>query len=104
MTESEPWTNINDSENLNFARLTWHCFKKGIQVGAVIGCAVVAPFTIMKGMKSGQGILWNQIVQRQLYSFAFGSVLSLGMMMGKYQGWQNKKLCLQDRTYRIGMN
>ena len=53
MTESEPWTNINDSQGLNFARLTWHCFKKGIQLGGVIGCAVVAPFTILNSLRSG---------------------------------------------------
>lgn len=84
MTEAEPWTNLNDPEYLNFMRLGWHCTKKGIEAGSVIGLALVTPYTLFKGRGS---LSLNKLVMRQTYSVLFGVTVALGMMMGKYYGW-----------------
>ena len=34
----------------------------------------------------------------------FGTILSMGMLYGKYTGWENKAACLKDRVYRISRN
>ena len=86
---------------MNFLRLTWHCAKKGIQVGCVLGTAVVAPLTIYRGFRAGKSIDFSRLVLNQTYSILFGTAISLGMMMGKYYGWENKARSLQDRAYRI---
>ena len=98
------WTNINDSFQLNFARLAWHCTLKGDQLGSVLGTMLVAPFYIANRYRKQQPIEINAIARRFSFSIAGGIVLALGMMMGKYSGWENKERCLQDRAYRIHYN
>ena len=46
----------------------------------------------------------QKIGRYQLYSMGIGTVLSVGLMIQKYSGWENKSLCLQDRVYRIHNN
>ena len=55
MTEEE-WTNINYSESTNFALLTWHCFKKGVQLGSVIGNVIVTPIVLFRQYKQTNSI------------------------------------------------
>lgn len=104
MTAERTWTNIDDPESLNFARLAWHCGVKGVQLGAVVGTAVVTPLTIFLAARNKVPINYGLISRRLVYSMAGGSVFALGMMMAKYVGWENKKVALQDRAYRIHYN
>lgn len=71
-----------------------------MQLGSVVG-VVAAPVAMLLKLRAKQSIDFKQIMKYQLYSLGFGTLLSMGMMMGKYISWENKEQCLRDRAYRI---
>jgi hypothetical protein len=71
-----------------------------VQLGSVVG-VVAAPVAMLLKLRAKQSIDFKQITKYQLYSLGFGTLLSMGMMMGKYISWENKEQCLRDRAYRI---
>jgi hypothetical protein len=84
MTE---WTNIHDSKELNFARLTWHCFKKGVQLGSVIGVTIFTPIILVRNRKTATPFCFRKILKFQALGIGLGTLISLGMMLGKYSSW-----------------
>lgn len=93
-----------ESESENFMKLTWHCLKKGIQIGSVVGFALVGPIISFRRSRANNPISSLEFAKYQLYSIIFGVSASLIMMTAKYISWQNKKECLRDRAYRIDRN
>lgn len=96
-------SNAERSPTTNLMLLSWHCFKKGIQLGAVIGNVSILPIYFYNLKKSAPFDV-QKILRHQLHAMAIGTVLSMGLMFGKYSGWENKAACLKDRVYRISKN
>lgn len=67
---------------MNLVRLSWHCAKKGIQVGSVLGC-ILAPIVFFKSKKSSI----KTLVRLQTYTMLTGVAISQAMMMSKYNNW-----------------
>lgn len=93
-----------DSENKNLGILTWHCFKKGVQLGSVVGFFIVGPFLAFRRLRSNNFLKPLEFAKYQIYSIAFGVSTAWLMQLSKYISWENKKECLRDRAYRIDKN
>lgn len=101
----EQWTNQDYSATHNFLLLTWHCFKKGVQLGSVIGSTVVPPISYLRNYKTlDKAQIVSNVIKHQLVAMAVGAIFSLSMMLIKFFGFNNKAACLQDRVYRINKN
>lgn len=70
----------------------------------MIGIVVGTPIAYYVAKKKKESFTLTRFAHWQVYSLCFGVAVSLGMMTAKYVSWENKKLCLEDRAYRIHRN
>lgn len=61
-----------ESENKNLAILTWHCFKKGVQLGSFLGFFIIGPFFAFRGIRTNNILKPLEFAKYQIYSIAFG--------------------------------
>ena len=87
MGEEKEWTNIHYSESRNFALLFWHCLKKGVQFGSVVGNAAVGPILMLRQYKNAGKINFEQLLTPMKYSMFAGTGFSMLLLAIKYQGW-----------------
>ena len=97
-------SNAERSPTTNLMLLSWHCFKKGVQLGAVLGNASILPIYFWKVYKSKATFDFSKVLRHQVTAMTLGTVLSMSLMTAKYSGWENKAECLKDRVYRISKN
>ena len=83
----EEWKNAHYSKERNLALLSWHCLKKGVQLGSVVGNAVVMPISIFRQYKYKGKISFEKLLSRIKYSMLTGTTFSMLILTGKYQGW-----------------
>ena len=97
-------SNAERSPTTNLMLLSWHCFKKGVQLGAVLGNVSILPIYYWRVYKSKATFDFSKVLRHQLTAMSLGTLLSMGMLFGKYNGWENKDECVKDRVYRISKN
>lgn len=50
----------------------WHCFKKGVQLGSVIGFFIVGPSLAFRRIRTNNFLKPLEFAKYQIYSIAFG--------------------------------
>ena len=82
--------NLKQYWDVGFNRFFWDHVKRGLQLGAVFGTAVVLPYTIFSDLRKLRALSLRRILYKQAASLTLGLFFSLGWMMVRYASWSNK--------------
>lgn len=80
-------------------RLIFDHFKKGLQIGSLLGTFVVFPLTTYRDLKNLKGLSIRRIFHKQAASLTIGIGISLAWMSISYIGWSDKPQKIHDKTY-----